>query len=145
MIADDRTQLKKGQKLMLIIEDDVNFATIIRDYARHKGYQVIIALEGDEGLYYARRFKPNAIILDIQLPVMDGWAILKHIRADEQLKNTPVHIISAFDDNRFKQADVMAYLKKPIDTVTLERAFSMLGEHIRKGLKQVLIFFCCSF
>ncbi len=138
-IADDRTQLKKGEKLMLIVEDDVNFATIIRDYARHKGYQVIIALEGDEGLYYAKRYKPTAIILDIQLPVMDGWTILKHIRNDEQLKHTPVHIISAFDDSRFKQADVMAYLKKPIDTYTLERAFGMLGDHIRKGLKQVLI------
>lgn len=138
-VADDKAQLKKGDRLMLIIEDDVNFATIIRDYARHKGYQVVIALEGDEGLYYTRRFKPNAIILDIQLPVMDGWTILKHIRNDEQLKHTPVHIISAFDDSRFKQADVMAYLKKPIDTDTLERAFGMLGDHIRKGLKQVLI------
>lgn len=138
-VADDKAQLKKGERLMLIIEDDVNFATIIRDYARHKGYQVVIALEGDEGLYYARKFKPNAIILDIQLPVMDGWTILKHIRNDEQLKDTPVHIISAFDDSRFKQADVMAYLKKPIDTDTLERAFGMLGDHIRKGLKQVLI------
>ncbi len=138
-IADDRAQLKKGERLMLIIEDDVNFATIIRDYARHKGYQVLIALEGDEGLMYARKYKPNAIILDIQLPVMDGWTILKHIRNDEQLKNTPVHIISAFDDNRFKQADVMAYMKKPIDAATLEQAFVMLGAHIRKGLKQVLI------
>lgn len=138
-ILDDREQLKKAGRLMLIIEDDINFATIIRDYARHKGYQVIIALEGDEGLYYAKKYKPNAIILDIQLPVMDGWTILKHIRNDEQLKNTPVHIISAFDDNRLKQADVMAYLKKPIDTDTLERAFGMLGDHIRKGLKQVLI------
>lgn len=139
VIADDRDQLKKGERLMLIVEDDVNFATIIRDYARHKGYQVILALEGDEGLHYARKYKPNAIILDIQLPVMDGWTILKHIRNDEQLKHIPVHIISAFDDSRFKQADVMAYLKKPIDTDTLERAFGMLGDHLRKGLKQVLI------
>ncbi|MFZ6024280.1 MAG: response regulator [Bacteroidota bacterium] len=139
VIVDDRAQLKKGERLMLIVEDDVNFATIIRDYARHKGYQVIIALEGDEGLYYAKKYKPNAIILDIQLPVMDGWTVLKHIRSDEQLKSIPVHIISAFDDSRFKQADVMAYLKKPIDTDTLERAFGMLGDHIRKELKQVLI------
>lgn len=138
-VADDRAQLKAGEKLMLIIEDDVNFATIIRDYARHKGYQVVIALEGDEGLYYARRYKPNAIILDIQLPVMDGWTILKHIRADENLRNIPVHIISAFDDNRLQNADIMAYLKKPIDAESLEKAFGMLGEHIRKGLKQVLI------
>lgn len=138
-VPDDRHQLQTGEKLMLIVEDDVNFATIIRDYARHKGYKVVIALEGDEGLYYARRFKPNAIILDIQLPVMNGWTILKQIRADETIKNTPVHIISAIDDNRFKQEDVMAYLKKPIDANSLEKAFQMLGEHIRKNLKQILI------
>jgi len=138
-VPDDRHQLTAGEKLMLIIEDDVNFATIIRDYARHKGYKVVIALEGDEGLYYARRYKPNAIILDIQLPVMDGWTILKQIRADESIKHTPVHIISAIDDNRFKQEDIMAYLKKPIDANSLEKAFQMLGEHIRKSLKQILI------
>lgn len=138
-VPDDRHKLQPGEKLMLIIEDDINFATIIRDYARHKGYKVVIALEGDEGLYYARRFKPNAIILDIQLPVMDGWTILKQIRADAAIKNTPVHIISAIDDNRFKQEDIMAYLKKPIDANSLEKAFQMLGEHIRKSLKQILI------
>jgi CheY-like chemotaxis protein len=138
-VPDDRNQIEAGEKLMLIIEDDVNFATIIRDYARHKGYKVVIALEGDEGLYYARRFKPNAIILDIQLPVMDGWTILKQIRSDESIKHTPVHIISAIDDNRFKQEDVMAYLKKPIDANSLEKAFQMLGSHIRKSLKQILI------
>lgn len=138
-VADDRNEIKPGEKLMLIVEDDVNFATIIRDYARHKGYKVVIALEGDEGLYYARRYKPNAIILDIQLPVMDGWTILKQIRADDSIKHTPVHIISAIDDNRFKQEEVMAYLKKPIDAGSLEMAFNMLGDHIRKSLKQVLI------
>lgn len=138
-VEDDRNQIGAGDKLMLIVEDDVNFATIIRDYARHKGYKVIIALEGDEGLYYARRFKPNAIILDIQLPVMDGWTILKQIRSDESIMHTPVHIISAIDDNRFKEEDVIAYLKKPIDAGSLEKAFNMLGEHIKKSLKQVLI------
>ncbi|MFW2477320.1 MAG: response regulator [Sediminibacterium sp.] len=139
IVADDRFQLKKGERLMLIIEDDVNFATIIRDYARHKGYQIIIALQGDEGLYYAKKYKPNAIILDIQLPVMDGWTILKQIRNDDQIKHTPVHIISAFEDNRFKDADVMTYLKKPIETSALEQAFSLLGEHFQQGVKQVLI------
>jgi len=139
-VQDDRYNIEVGEKLMLIIEDDVNFATIIRDYARHKGYKVVVALEGDEGLHYAKRYKPNAIILDIQLPVMDGWTILKQIRSDDSIKDTPVHIISAFDDNRLKQEDdVLAYLKKPIDAQSLEKAFQMLGDHIRKSLKQILI------
>lgn len=138
-VEDDRNNLLQGDKLMLIVEDDISFATIIRDFARHKGYKVVVALQGDEGLFYAQRYKPAAIILDVQLPVIDGWTILKQLRADAKLKDTPVHIISAFDDLRFNQADVMAYLKKPIDALTLEKAFNMLSDHIRVGIKKILI------
>lgn len=138
-VEDDRNNLQQGDKLMLIVEDDISFATIIRDFARHKGYKVVVALQGDEGLFYAQRYKPTAIILDVQLPVIDGWTILKQLRADPKLKDTPVHIISAFDDLRFNQADVMAYLKKPIDALTLEKAFNMISDHIRVGIKNILI------
>ncbi len=138
-VADDRHTLDKRDKLILIVEDDINFATIIRDYARHRGYKVVIALQGDEGLFYARKYQPYAVILDIQLPVMDGWTILKHLRADEKLKHLPVHIISAFDDSRSRQADVLTYLKKPVDAGMLERAFSMLGNNQEKAQKNVLI------
>ncbi len=138
-IEDDREVLQAGNKIMLIIEDDINFALITRDFAREKGYKTIVALQGDVGLLYAKQYKPSAIILDIQLPVIDGWTLLKKFKADPELKNIPVHIISAFDDNRLKHAGVLAYLKKPIDLAGMEQAFALISEHIRSEVKQILI------
>lgn len=138
-LADDKANIGPDDKVMLIIEDDINFATITRDFARDKGYKVIVALQGDIGFLYAKQFKPNAIILDIQLPVMDGWTLLKKFKADPELKDIPIHIISAFDDNRLKHAGVLAYLKKPVDLEGLEQAFGLIAKHIDAEVKRILI------
>lgn len=138
-VEDDRGQLQGSAKTMLIIEDDENFATILKDFARDKGYKTIVALKGDEGLHYARKYKPDAIILDIQLPVIDGWSLLKLLKADESLNSIPVHIISAFDDSRLHTAGALAYVKKPIDREGLEKAFSTIGIYLDEHIKKVLI------
>jgi signal transduction histidine kinase/CheY-like chemotaxis protein len=138
-VEDDRTRIEKNDKVMLIIEDDENFATILKDFARDKGYRPIVALKGDEGLLYARKYQPDAIILDIQLPVIDGWSLLKMLKADEKLRSIPVHIISAFDDSRLHTAGALAYVKKPIDREGLEKAFSTIGIYLTEHLKKVLI------
>ncbi len=138
-VEDDRGIASKHDKLILIIEDDENFATILKDFARDKGYKTIVALKGDEGLLYARRYQPSAIILDIQLPVIDGWSLLQLLKADALLKNIPVHIISAFDDNRLHTSGALAYVKKPIDRPGLEKAFSTIGVYLDEHLKKVLI------
>jgi signal transduction histidine kinase/DNA-binding response OmpR family regulator len=138
-VEDDRKIFAESDKTILIIEDDVNFATILKDFARDKGYKVMVALKGDEGLAYAKRYHPDAIILDIQLPVIDGWSLLRMIKADEELKNTPVHIISAFDDNRLYTAGALAYVKKPVDREGLEQAFSKIGVYLSEHIKKVLI------
>jgi CheY-like chemotaxis protein len=138
-VEDDRKIFAESDKTILIIEDDVNFATILKDFARDKGYKVMVALKGDEGLAYAKRYHPDAIILDIQLPVIDGWSLLRMIKADEELKNTPVHIISAFDDNRLYTAGALAYVKKPVDREGLEQAFSRIGGYLSEHVKKVLI------
>ncbi len=138
-VEDDRSNTAQAGKLILIIEDDEHFATILKDFARDKGYKAIVALKGDEGLLYARRYQPDAIILDIQLPVIDGWSLLKIIKADDELKNIPVHIISAFDDSRLHSAGVLAYVKKPIDREGLEKAFTTINAYLTEHLKKVLI------
>ncbi|MBV9986387.1 MAG: response regulator [Chitinophagaceae bacterium] len=138
-VEDDRKVFGESDKTILIIEDDVNFATILKDFARDKGYKVMVALKGDEGLAYAKRYRPDAIILDIQLPVIDGWSLLRMFKADEQLKNIPVHVISAFDDNRLYTAGALAYVKKPVDREGLEKAFSRIGVYLSEHIKKVLI------
>lgn len=138
-VSDDRHSLSKGDKVMLIIEDDAKFAGIVQDFARNKNYKTIVALQGDEGLYYARKYRPSAIILDMQLPVIDGWSLLKLFREDEAVKNIPVHIISAADESRLQSNGALAYLTKPVSKNDLEKAFSLLSAHLSDRIKKLLV------
>ncbi|TAG32194.1 MAG: response regulator [Sphingobacteriia bacterium] len=138
-VEDDRNNLALGDQIMLIIEDDINFATIIKDFARTKGYKVIVALQGDEGLLYAKKYQPSAITLDIQLPVIDGWSLLSIFKKDPEISHIPVHIISAYDDNRLNTGGALAYVKKPIDKEGLDKAFQTIGLHLMARVKNVLL------
>lgn len=139
-IADDRDQLNKSDKILLIIEDDPNFARILIDMARGRGFKALVAMQGDTGLHMAKTYGPDAIILDIQLPVMDGWSILSELKSNAQTRHIPVHVISVMDD--VKQGLMMgaiAYLKKPTSKDALEKAFNHLQSYTQLGLKQLLI------
>jgi len=139
MVADDKKEVTTNDKIVLIIEDDPNFAIIVKDFFQSKGYKAIVAMRGDEGLKYAKQYKPSAIILDIQLPIIDGWTLLKILKEDNELKHIPVHIISAFDDAGLNNAGAFAYIKKPVDREALETAFSSIETYIDQHLKKVLI------
>jgi CheY-like chemotaxis protein len=79
-IRDDRTNIKKGDKVILIVEDDYVFARMLMNQCHKYNFKAIIALQGDQGLHYAKQYTPYAIILDMRLPVMDGWTILKKLK-----------------------------------------------------------------
>lgn len=139
LVRDDRSDLNKGDKVMLIIEDDPYFASLVQDFARGKDYKTVVAVQGDEGLVYARRYKPTAIILDMQLPVIDGWNLLKMLKNDEGLKNIPVHIISAAEEPKLSLGGALAYLRKPLEKEDLEGAFELIEEHLDSKVKKVLV------
>ena len=139
LVADDRSGISATDKTMLIVEDDTRFAAIIRDFARDRGYKTIVALQGDEGLMYARRYKPAAIILDMQLPVIDGWTLLKILKAEEALQKIPVHIISAVDKSLVSLGGALAHLRKPVEKADLESAFELIAQHTRKKIQKVLL------
>jgi CheY-like chemotaxis protein/CHASE3 domain sensor protein len=139
-LEDDQENLMEGDKILLIIEDDVNFAHILLDMARGRGFKAIVALQGDKGLEMARQYLPDAIILDIQLPVMDGWAILGELKSSSATRHIPVHVISVIDD--MKQGLMMgaiAYLKKPSSKDSLDKAFSHIESYTENQLKRLLI------
>ncbi|MBN9296079.1 MAG: response regulator [Filimonas sp.] len=138
-VKDDRADIQPSDRVMLVIEDDPSFAAILRDFARNKRYKAIIALHGDEGLYYAQKYKPDAITLDIQIPVIDGWTVLKALKNDPSLKNIPVHVISAMDDTQTRLSGAIAYLKKPVEKEDLEKAFSIIGSHVAEHAKKVIV------
>ncbi len=139
-LQDDRDRIGEKDKVLLIIEDDPKFARILMDMARGRGFRALVAMQGDTGLQMAKTYNPDAIILDIQLPVMDGWSILSDLKSNAATRHIPVHVISVMDD--VKQGLMMgaiAYLKKPSSKEALEKAFNHLQSYTEQGLKQLLI------
>lgn len=138
-LKDDRHSLQKGDKVMLIVEDDPTFAAVVQDFARSKDYKTVVALRGDEGIHYARKYKPSAIILDMQLPVVDGWSVLNWLKNDDSLKNIPVHVMSAADEPRSGIGSALAYLRKPVEKDDLEKAFGRISDQLQAQIKHVLV------
>lgn len=137
-LHDDRDHIEQGDKTILIIEDDQGFASIVKGVAESKGYKVVVAGAGDEGLLYARKYKPSAILLDIGLPVLDGRSVLKALKADKDLKNIPVHIVTGEDESRLGITGAESYAQKPLAIEDLEHTFDSIGQHIFEQYKRVL-------
>ncbi|HEX8459863.1 MAG TPA: response regulator, partial [Segetibacter sp.] len=138
-IIDDRKNVMPGDKVMLIIEDDALFASVINEFAKANGYKTIVALSGDEGWFFAKKVRPAAIILDLYLPVFDGQTLLKIFKEDKDLKHIPVHIISAISGTEEIPAGAIAFLTKPVAKEDLERAFKLITDSLLSAIKKVLI------
>ncbi len=119
----------KERQTLLIVEDDINFAEILKDYAKEKGFDVLVAYSGDTGLSMAQQHLPQAIILDVMLPVMDGWTILKTLKSSPLTKHIPVHLMSAGDEKveKARKEGAIGFLKKPIHEEELLEAFHLLS------------------
>ncbi|ULL13741.1 response regulator [Paenibacillus sp. H1-7] len=139
-LADDRDSIAESDRVLLIIEDDVHFAQILIDTARERGFKTIAALQGDTGLQLAKEYKPDAILLDIQLPVIDGWSILVHLKNDSSTRHIPIHIVSVVDEiQQGLSLGAMAYLQKPSSKESLEQAFVQIEAFLDKDFRRLLL------
>ncbi|NQU16735.1 MAG: response regulator [Candidatus Saganbacteria bacterium] len=104
-------------KRILSIDDNPANRKIIFDLLTNQGYEIIEAVDGREGLKKAKDLKPDLILMDIQLPEMDGFEVLKLVRAGRETKNIPVIILSSYampgDAEKGLAAGCNAYLPKP--------------------------------
>src|SRR5207249_11595033 len=125
---------------VLIVEDDADFARTELDVARERGFKGLVALRGDSGLALAHEFKPDAIILDMNLPVMDGWTVLDHLKHHPDTRHIPGHIVSGGNgrQNALK-AGAVAFLEKPISKEGLEETFSEIRSFIDRDVKRLLV------
>jgi HAMP domain-containing protein/CheY-like chemotaxis protein/signal transduction histidine kinase len=139
-VRDDRDDIQDGDRVVLIIEDDPDLARTELEVARDRGFKGIVAIRGDSGLALAHEFKPDAIILDMKLPVMDGWTVLDRLKHHPDTRHIPVHIVSAGDgrQNALK-AGAVAFLEKPISKEGLENTFGEIRSFIDRGLKRLLV------
>ncbi|MDX3915437.1 MAG: response regulator [Pseudosphingobacterium sp.] len=140
IIRDDRNVVSRGDKCILIVEDDISFSTILRDFARSKGYRVIVALSGDEGIFCVNKYKPDAIILDMNLPVYSGREILQYVKSLEILRHIPVHIISSQDDPGIDKNDITGYTLKPLVIEEMDMVFNLIdSQGVADQPKRILI------
>jgi CheY-like chemotaxis protein/HAMP domain-containing protein len=139
-VRDDRDDIQDGDRVVLIVEDDADLARTELEVARERGFKGLVAVRGDSGLALAHEFKPDAIILDMKLPVMDGWTVLDHLKHHPETRHIPVHIDSAGDgrQNALK-AGAVAFLEKPISREGLENTFGEIRSFIDRGLKRLLV------
>src|SRR5713101_59403 len=125
--ATERTAEAEASPLVLVIEDDAKAAELLRLYLAEAGYTVALARDGTEGLEKVKRLHPGAVILDVLLPKVDGWAFLTQMKADPATKDVPVIITSIVDQKGKGFAlGAVQYLVKPVHKEELLRELSAL-------------------
>ncbi|HEX6252352.1 MAG TPA: response regulator [Gemmatimonadaceae bacterium] len=134
-VPDDRAGIQPGDRVVLIVENDERFARVLLDMARDKGFKGIVELDGETGLEVAHDYHPDAITLDIDMPGVDGWAVLERLKHHPETRHIPVHIISGLDENRQQglRAGALAYLEKPVSREGLEQAFGKISDFLEKS------------
>jgi len=108
---------------ILLVDDDIDFVESIKIVLESKPYEVIVALEGDEALRKAREEEPDLILLDIIMPVKDGFTAAEQLKKDPQLSKIPTVMLTSFSARRGETAipvsrgltlDVEDYIEKPV-------------------------------
>jgi len=115
------------KKTVVCIDDDIDMVTLIRLILRHVELEFIGAMDGHQGLEAIRNSKPDLVLLDLMLPDIDGWEICSRMKADRELKDIPVVVVTAkmaTDDRRLglQVFGVDDYVTKPFVNKELERS-----------------------
>ena len=131
---------------VLVIDDEAAVRDLMQRFLTKEGFRVVTAAGGEEGLRRARELRPDAITLDVMMPGMDGWAVLSALKADPDVADVPVIMLTIVDDRNLGYAlGASDYLTKPIDR---DRLVTVLKQHRRDrpvlvvdddaGLRQLL-------
>ena len=114
--GNDTKEASPMSKKILIVEDDHNISELLQLYLKNEGYETVIANDGGEGIDQFRRFRPDLVLLDLMLPVMDGWGVLRTIRQDSKV---PVIMLTAKGETSDKVTGLKQgaddYITKPFE------------------------------
>ncbi|WP_421945646.1 response regulator [Pedobacter sp.] len=139
-VDDDRDNIQPDDKVILIVEDDTPFAKTLLDFTRKRNYKGLVAVRGDVGIELAKAYKPIAILLDIQLPIKDGWQVMEELKSDPQTRPIPVHIMSSLQvkkESLLKGA--VDFINKPFAFEHMQDIFQKLEHALSRHPKKVLI------
>jgi tubulin-specific chaperone A len=139
-VPDDRDTLTKDDKILLIIEDDPRFAKVVSDFAHRKGFKSLIALEGGAGLDLVDTYRPDAVVLDLNLPDMSGWEVLSVLKHNPDTQHIPVHIMSAeYETLQAYRRGAMGFLTKPVTAESLDESFQRIEGFISRQVRTLLL------
>ncbi|HLY94280.1 MAG TPA: response regulator, partial [Gaiellaceae bacterium] len=139
-VQDDREDVQEGDRVVLIVEDESEFARTMLDVARERGFKGIVATRGDAGLALAHEYRPDAIVLDLTLPVMDGWSVLDHLKHHPATRHIPVHIVSSEDGKaNALRAGAVAFVEKPLEKERLAETFERISTFIERRVRRLLV------
>lgn len=117
-------------KKILIIEDNEKNRVLFTDIMKYYGYDVLEAENGEQGISMAKEQKPDLILLDMQMPVMDGFTALKLLKSDAKTMDIKIIAVTSFamkgDREKILSAGADDYMAKPVDTRKLSEMVKML-------------------
>jgi len=138
---DDRDEIATGDRVLLIVENDLAFARVLLEAARQAGMKGLVATTGAGALTMTREYHPSLMTLDIFLPDMQGWRILDRLKTDAQTRHIPVCVVST-DESRERalQAGAIGFLAKPLQSKdAVDQAIADLGKYLDRSAKRVLV------
>ncbi|MBA4149550.1 MAG: HAMP domain-containing protein [Verrucomicrobia bacterium] len=137
---DDRGRIMSGDKVLLIVEDNLTYARVLVEMARKRGFKAIVAPRGSAALALAREIKPDAITLDLHLPDVDGWRVLDRLKVDLATRHIPVEIISV-DQNPQPTLShgALGFVTKDEKPESLEQAFDHIEEFVQRPMRNLLL------
>ncbi|MCS0587775.1 HAMP domain-containing protein [Massilia norwichensis] len=139
-MLDDRGLIVPGDPSVLIVEDDERFAKTLLDFAREKNFKGIVTHRGDSALSLARDFQPAAILLDIDLPDIDGLTVLERLKRDPGTRHIPVHVLSAMREReRALRQGAISYINKPVSRDMLNEEFTRIQKFLMGGKRSLLV------
>jgi len=130
----------EGPRRILIVEDDPFFASLLADFVLARGYTPLVAPDGEQGLQLARLEAPHAVLLDVMMARMDGWEVMRQLRADPCTCHLPVHFISCLDEiQRARDLGALGLVTKPVSPEQLAQVFDTIEQAWAGALKRVLV------
>ncbi|HTA66188.1 MAG TPA: response regulator [Xanthomonadaceae bacterium] len=139
-VADDRNQLRSGTRLILIVEDDARFSSILQDLAHEMGFQCVIAGSANEGLEAAMTYRPSAILLDVNLPDHSGLGVLDQLKHKAATRHIPVHVLSVADyAHEALELGAVGYALKPVKREQIVDALERLEQTFSQQVRRLLV------
>ena len=139
-VQDDRESIAEGDTTVLVVEDEPGYARMLVEGAHAQGFKVLVAQNGTDALALARKYRPNAVTLDVFLPDMLGWTVLSQLKHDPATRHIPVQVLTVEEERQYGlERGAFSFMTKPSTAEGLEDVFRRISEFIEPRTRELLV------